>query len=152
VLKKISDNFVLVLIFIAVLVLIYIFITRGIPGLGGKPGISPETSVVNTANTIGTEKPVAQTSGSVASSKITLTITSPINDANLDSTNATVKGKTSPNADVFVNDVTGKADANGNFAINIGLDEGSNLIIVSANDSVGNATQTEITVTVASFQ
>ena len=79
-------------------------------------------------------------------------MTSPQDGSTLDSTNVTVKGKTTPDADVFVNDQSGKADVNGNFSISIGLDEGANQIVVSANDSLGNATEQDLNVTVTSFQ
>ena len=149
--KKASGYIIIVLIVIAILILTYVFVKNGLFGSKNSALVNQQTSTTNIESATETEKPVAQTSGSVTSSKITLSVTSPANGATLDSTNATIKGKTSPNADVFVNDVVGKADANGNFAISIGLDEGSNQIVVSANDSVGNATQTEITVNVASF-
>jgi hypothetical protein len=69
----------------------------------------------------------------------------------LGSTNATVKGKTVASAEVFVNDVVGKADINGNFSINVALDEGENQIVVSANDANGNAAEQAINVVVTSF-
>ena len=46
----------------------------------------------------------------------------------------------------------GTVDASGNFSISIGLDEGTNQIVVSANDSAGNATEQDLNVIVASFQ
>jgi cytoskeletal protein RodZ len=149
--KKASGYIITVLILIAILILVFVFITRFF-GSKNSALINQQTSTSNVESAVETEKPATQTSGAVTSSKITLTVTSPANGANLDSTNVTVKGKTSPNADVFVNDVSGKADASGNFAVSIGLDEGSNQIVVSANDSLGNATQTELTVNVASFE
>lgn len=107
-----------------------------------------------------TQGPVSTTSANidqqsetknVSSDKIFLTIISPQDGDTLGSTNATVKGKTVPNADVFVNDQTTKADVNGNFSVNIGLDEGANQITVSANDAEGNATQQDLSVSVVSF-
>jgi hypothetical protein len=93
----------------------------------------------------------SQETGSITTTKISLTITSPKDGETLGSTNATVKGKTVANAEVFVNDVVGKADANGNFSINVALDEGDNQIVVSANDANGNAAEQSISVIVASF-
>lgn len=93
----------------------------------------------------------SQETGSVTTGKISLTITSPKDGETLGSTNATVKGKTVANAEVFVNDIVGKADTNGNFSINVTLDEGENQIVVSANDSNGNAAEQSMGVIVASF-
>lgn len=147
--KKASGYVVTVLILIAVLILVYVFITKGYKGTG--------TATTDTFNPTSSPIPTQTVSPIVSNKmtsndKISLVVTSPTNGETLSSTNLTVKGKTTPFADVFVNDVTGKADASGNFAISIGLDEGSNQIVISANDSVGNATQTELTVNVASFQ
>jgi hypothetical protein len=130
---------------IAVLILVYLFVSKR--NSEKEVNITP---IVQTETPGGSAQPT-QGTGNATSNKISLIITSPKNGDTLDSTNATVKGKTSANADVFVNDQSGKADANGNFSISIGLDEGSNVIVVSANDSVGNATEQNLNVTVASF-
>jgi hypothetical protein len=143
--KKIAGYVVIGIVAVAVLILVYLFITKGYSGKG-------TTTLPYVQTTAPGASPVAsQEAGTVTSDKISLTITSPKDGDALDSTNVTVKGKTSPNADVFVNDQEGKADSNGNFSISIGLDEGSDLIVVSANDSDGNAAQEELTVTIASF-
>lgn len=81
-----------------------------------------------------------------------LTISSPANNATQSSKYLTVKGKTAANAEIFVNDKEGKANANGDFSINITLDEGENTIVVISNDASGNYLEKELTVTVASFQ
>lgn len=62
-----------------------------------------------------------------------------------------IKGKTVKNAEVFVNDKETKANALGAFSANLTLDEGENTIIISANDSLGNYIEKEITVTLESF-
>jgi len=145
--KKVIGYVVAGLIVIAVLVLVYVFITKGYSG-----GSVVTTLMTGTSNPAGSTSQPVGTPGSVASTKISLVVTSPQDGSTLSSTNVTVKGKTSPNADVFVDDQSGKADANGNFAISIGLDEGQNQIVVSANDSVGNAAEQDLNVTVTSFQ
>lgn len=149
VLKKIAKFFVFVLVIIAVLVLGYVVVTKGYLSKNG--GLS-QISTTQTENVETGATPVGETSEGVTSSKILLTITSPLDGATLDSTNVTVKGKTSPKADVFVNDQEGTADANGNFSISIGLDEGSNLVTVSANDAEGNVSQKDLNITVVSFE
>lgn len=144
--KKIIGYIVIGLVVIAVLVLVHFVLTNGYSG----KSVTTATVTPSAAPTGSSES--AQTVGTTVSDKISLVVTSPKDGDTLGSTNVTVKGKTSPNADIFVNDQSGKADVNGNFSISVGLDEGSNVIVVSANDSLGNATEQDLTVTVASFQ
>lgn len=77
---------------------------------------------------------------------IALTISSPVNGATVSTQSITVSGKTSPNAEVFVNESETRADAAGNFSVQMSLDEGDNYIIVVANDADGNAAEAELTV------
>ena len=143
--KKVVSYFLLTVFVVAVLAFAYLFVTKGYSG--SKIAIQDIarniTNEVNPTNT--------QELGNITSDKISLIVTSPKNGDVLGSTNAVVTGKTSQNADVFVNDIAGKADVNGNFSISIGLDEGSNLIVVLANDADGNAAEQDLTVTVTSF-
>ena len=143
--KKIAGYVLVGIISVAVLALVYLFVAKGYSGKGIN--LAP---IVETITPGGTSQPT-QEAGSPTSNKIFLTVTSPKNGDALTSTNLTAKGKTTPGADVFVNDQAGKADANGNFSISIGLDEGANVIVVSANDAEGNATQQDLNVTVTSF-
>lgn len=138
----------LVLGIIIVAVLVYLFVMKGYSGKGTSvsqilPTQNPSTAASESST---------QETGSVTSTKLSLVVTSPKDGDTLGSTNAVFKGKTAPGADVFVNDQLGKADANGNFSISVGLDEGSNQIVVSANDSAGNAAEQDLNVTVTSFQ
>jgi hypothetical protein len=144
--KKISGYVIVSLIVIAGLILVHYFVTAGYSGNGIKiiPTIQSPTSTA-------TPETTSKETGATESNKISLSIISPKDGETLSSTNVVVKGKTSPNADVFVNDQSGKSDTNGNFSITIGLDEGQNVIVVSANDSVGNATERDLTVNIASF-
>jgi len=57
-----------------------------------------------------------------------------------------VSGKTKANAEVYVNDIQTKADGTGNFSVNYNLDEGENLLTITANDSAGNYAEKEMTV------
>ncbi len=81
------------------------------------------------------------------SGSISLNIASPLNGSTTTSSSVDVSGKTTANADVFVNDQETTADVNGNFKITLTLDEGENTITVSANDSDGNYIEKDITVT-----
>ncbi len=76
-------------------------------------------------------------------SQIALTITSPLAGATVKTQSVTLKGKTAPNAEVFVNDTKTMADAEGNFSATVTLDEGENTIVVVANDADGNSTETQ---------
>jgi hypothetical protein len=80
------------------------------------------------------------------SSGLSLSITSPISNATVSGTQIIVKGKTAPKADVFINEAETKADASGNFQATVALDEGDNIISISANDASGNYAEQEITV------
>lgn len=99
------------------------------------PSVSPGTGGLASSPPT---KPVAR--------EITLTINSPTSGATVSTSSITVSGKTSPNAEVFVNESETKADAAGNFSVQMSLDEGDNYIIVVANDADGNAAEAELTV------
>jgi hypothetical protein len=132
---------VMIVLVIGLLGLAYFVLTKGYSGNG-----------INIAPILPNATPSSDTTDEpVMSDKISLTVTSPKAGETLDSTNATVKGKTVAFAEVFVNDQSGKADAAGNFTINVGLDEGDNQIEVSVNDSEGNVSQLVLNVTVVSF-
>lgn len=142
--KKFISYFFLVIFVLASLVGVYFFIVKGYSGERG--GL-----VENIENVIDNKTDENKEIGNDQES-IPLTITSPENGAKLTSTNVSVKGKTVPNAEVFVNDAEGTADANGNFSISIGLEEGENQIIINANDEKGNVAEKVLTVTISSFE
>ncbi|KKP71715.1 MAG: Bacillopeptidase F [Candidatus Roizmanbacteria bacterium GW2011_GWA2_35_19] len=85
-------------------------------------------------------------------SGITLMIENPSDKETVNSQSVKVTGKTSAMAEVFVNEKETKADQNGNFSIEIILEEGENIINVTANDSAGNFAEKEITVYLESTQ
>lgn len=137
-------------ILLVILMLLYLFFSKW--DLGKVIDLNQILPTqVPAATTQGQTESQTQETGNIATYKISLTITSPKEGETLDSTNATVKGKTVASAEVFVNDAVGKADANGNFSINVALDEGENQIVVSANDANGNAAEQTINVVVTSF-
>ena len=67
-----------------------------------------------------------------------LTVTSPIDSATVSTSTVTVQGQTTPGATVTVNGNSDVADANGNFSIDVSLDNGPNAIDVIATDDSGN--------------
>ncbi len=84
--------------------------------------------------------------GSVVTSEITLTVSAPINGATVTTATVVVRGKTKPNAEVFVNDEATVADTSGSFSVTLTLDEGDNPIVISANDEDGNVAEKELIV------
>lgn len=114
-----------------------------------QPSVSgiPATSQVNGTQGSPAVQPTAGSQAVSATNQITLTVTSPANNATVTSGTVIVRGKTVPNADVFVNDAETKADASGNFSASLTLDEGENPIVVVANDTNGDTAEQNILVT-----
>jgi len=76
----------------------------------------------------------------------------PVNNSVINESQTVVKGKTSPDANVFVNDQELKADSLGKFSTTINLEEGENYILISANDEEGNYVEQEIIVSLETAQ
>lgn len=95
----------------------------------------------------------AQTKGNNAPiENIPLAITYPKDKSTVASSAITIKGQTTPNAEIAVNEIDTKADSSGNFSAAVSLDEGENTIIVVANDQNGNYSEKEVTVTFGAVQ
>jgi len=77
---------------------------------------------------------------------LTLVVTAPTDKSIVTNPTLTVKGKTSPKAEVFVNESEGVADNDGNFSLTITLDEGDNPVIVMVNDSEGNLAEKDMNI------
>jgi cytoskeletal protein RodZ len=82
-----------------------------------------------------------------SATSIALEVTTPKDKAVVSQSTVTVTGKTSPQADVAVNEQELKANANGGFSTNIALDEGENYIVIVVSDDDGNYAEKEIVVT-----
>lgn len=78
--------------------------------------------------------------------QISLTVSSPADKSTTSVQNVTVKGKTAANAEVYIDDKELKADAGGNFTTTVTLEEGDNVIVVTAVDENGNVAEKEINV------
>ena len=76
-----------------------------------------------------------------------LQVLSPSDKSTVTSPTITFRGNTVAGAEVFVNDKETTADAQGNFSVQLTLEEGDNPIMVVANDADGNVSEAEITVT-----
>ncbi len=108
-----------------------------------KPGSLNDTSE-NPNSALVNSSPATPMPGAT---RVTLTVTSPTNGATVTTSSLVLRGKTSPRAEVFVNELETRADANGNFSVSVTLDEGENYLIVTANDENGNVAEAEVTVT-----
>lgn len=146
--KKTAGYILLAIFAIAVLFGAYLFLTKGYQTGKTKVGDMIQNVIENKEE----NNVKVSENGSVSSEKIYLIITSPKDGATLNTSTVTVQGKTVPNAEVFVDDKSGKADANGNFSISEDLDEGKNQIVVNANDANGNVTEQDLTVNVSTFE
>jgi len=82
--------------------------------------------------------PTTSTTLGASQGTLPLTVTSPIDSATLSISTVTVQGRTTPGATVTVNGNSDVADANGNFSIDVSLDNGPNAIDVIATDDSGN--------------
>jgi cytoskeletal protein RodZ len=78
---------------------------------------------------------------------LSLTILAPQNNSTVTSSTVIVSGKTSPGAEVAINDTELRANGAGDFSTAISLDEGENPLIIVANDAEGNSAEKEISVT-----
>lgn len=76
-----------------------------------------------------------------------LEIIFPKDGAEITTPAVTIAGKTSPGADVAVNDVDLVAETSGNFSTTVALSEGENYMIIVASDASGNVREKELTVT-----
>lgn len=119
-----------------------------------KPSENPEVGGFGGSDrvlSLQTSSPMASPESKASTKAIFVDITTPADGSKVSSSSVIVRGKTIPNADVFVNDADTKADANGNFSVRVSLDEGENDIAVIANDSVGNFIEKDILVTSETF-
>ncbi len=144
------------------IVYLVILLVVGIVGYFAFPkSVKIPSSVKNTAvkdvspsgsDTRPAEKETSTAETTEIAEGLTLTISAPDDKVTVNSQALQVIGKTSPNADVFVNDVQAKADSTGNFFVNYSLDEGENVLTVVANDDKGNYAEKELTVYLESTQ
>ena len=89
-------------------------------------------------NAMPTTSTATSTTLGASQGTLPLTVTSPIDSATLSTNTVTVQGQTTPGATVTVNGNSDVADANGNFSIDVSLDNGPNAINVIAIDDNGN--------------
>jgi len=147
---------------VAIVIAVLLFLGAGIYMINSKSNkssVSPQTannqvvplptSELPTGNVIPpTLAPVAVIpTVDAKKNQITLKITTPANNATLSNPSVTVKGITSPGAEVSVNEQDVTAGADGSFAATLTLDEGDNYVSVVAIDADGKAAEVEMNLT-----
>lgn len=110
--------------------------TRTASGSTTAPG-TPTRPPVQSTGTLGPT--VAQTAPQ-------LSITEPQDESVVSVSFVLVRGKTAPGAEVSVNGELAEVDANGNFSIRVSLEEGANVLTITASDEDGNEATVELTV------
>ncbi len=140
-------KYLAIVVFVVLLVLAGVFLFR--KGMVNTlPSVSPNSQQTPPSNTNGTNNVKVIPSEAITSvNQITLDVTSPQDRSTVTTPTITVAGKTTPNADVFINDKQLVADSQGNFSTTLTLDQGDNEIAIIANDQNGNSSERDLTVT-----
>jgi len=130
---------------VAVILMFMWFYSRMTKPQTEKTGAETVTVENEFANPVKLPEPASEAEAT-ARKKFTFSVTSPKNGDTVTTANIKVTGKTVASADVYVNEIDGKADKSGNFSIAYTLEEGENYLIIGVNDEFGNFNETEITV------
>jgi len=145
---------------ILILILILLVLTAIILVVKNSPQTSPLTKTTSKTENNITQIPKQETvieqtttpTSPLYKQEIPLSIISPTNGSVVTYSSLIVKGNTAPKAEVFVNDKETVADTQGNFSVTLTLDDGENIIVVTANDSQGNSSEKELIITYNSTQ
>jgi len=105
-----------------------------------------EMGEISTERTIPADILETKKAMSAVENGLNLQIISPSDQSTVTSPVITLRGRTSAQAEVFVNEYETVADAQGNFSVSLTLDEGENPIMVVANDANGTVGETEISI------
>ena len=136
---KFSSRYFLIFVVLIVFVVLAFFAVSSkkslITNIGNRTPIP--SSEVGEEESTGTE---------TNKNEISLEITSPKDGEVVTKSPVLVSGTTLKGVDVSVNDAETKADANGNFKVNVSLEEGENEIFVVVNDSEGNYAEGSVTI------
>ena len=136
---KFSSRYFLIFVVLIVFVVLAFFAVSSkkslITNIGNRTSIP--SSEVGEEESTGTE---------TNKNEISLEITSPKDGEVVTKSPVLVSGTTLKGVDMSVNDAETKADANGNFKVNVSLEEGENEIFVVVNDSEGNYAEGSVTI------
>jgi len=135
----------LVVLFLTLLILLgvvlgrqILFLSKAKINVNQKVGKSSPSNGEAASNSVNS-KTTAESPTKTPSSPFFLEIISPVDDLTVTVARVKVQGKTVPGADVFVNENQVETDKNGNFSIDISLQEGENPILISAGNETGEA-------------
>lgn len=133
-----ADNKLLLVVLVVVLVIGAVVVSsRQKRQIGEKMSLSPTVSI--------SESVIPQKAS--VNEGLELAIIKPVDGMVVSDNQLKVQGKTAPNAEVFINDRELKADSQGSFSANISLDEGQNVVVITASDEEGNYAEKELAVT-----
>jgi len=91
--------------------------------------------------------PSAATPIVVTQGPLSVSITSPANDAVVNTPQVTVTGMAPPDTVITVNDTIVVVDATGQFSTTLDLDTGPNELVIKASDAAGDETDSQLIVT-----
>ncbi|MEK7281734.1 MAG: hypothetical protein AAB037_05230 [Chloroflexota bacterium] len=115
-----------------------------------QPSASPGSTSVPTAPTSTAASTQATTpSPSSAAAPLLLIIVEPIDESVVEVSVITIRGRTLADAVVSVNGELADVDSNGNFSVQVTLDEGPNVLDVIATDEGGNEVTAQLIVSFA---
>lgn len=138
---KTDSKVLLVGAIVTVLILVALFIKKV-----NKPDIEPRYPD-QTESTTQTDQQVVSEPEPAIEEGLYLEVTNPVDGSSVSNPTLGLSGKTEANAEVFINESELTADSAGNFSTTITLDEGENIIVVTASDNEGNYAEKSITVT-----
>ncbi|OGK23160.1 hypothetical protein A2954_00530 [Candidatus Roizmanbacteria bacterium RIFCSPLOWO2_01_FULL_37_12] len=140
--KDSSDNKVLLVGIIVTVLIIAVLLVKKVNGPTNQ-NVSPdqtESDIEKGEQTVSEPEPSAEEG-------LYLEVKRPADGDTVASPSLTVMGITETNAEVFINETELRADLQGNFSSTITLEEGENVIVITASDEEGNYSEKTLTVT-----
>ncbi len=113
--------------------------TLAAPGASTKPAASGASTALPQASGAA---PMVVTAG-----PLSVSITSPLDEAVVNTPQVDVTGQAPPETVITINDVIVVVDASGQFSATVLLDEGPNELAIKASDPAGNEADSQLTVT-----
>lgn len=139
--KRNPDNKILLIGIIVTVLIIVLLFSKKINN-PAKP-----TSTEQIESTIQTDQQAVSEQEQPIEEGLYLEVISPVDVSSVSNSSITVSGKTEANVEIFINENELKADLQGNFSAALTLEEGENIIVVTASDDEGNYAEKTVTVT-----
>ena len=108
-----------------------------VPGASPSPGQSTSLG----------QQPTVSASILVTAGPLSVSITSPVNDAVVNTPQVVLSGTAPPDTVITIDDTIVVVDASGQFSTTIVLDVGPNELAIQASDPAGNETSSQLVVT-----